>query len=72
MHQLPRSIEQRYREDNEFHYLVDMLCSLISRAKYTPTEIREAALLAMIHYERQIIVDRDMYERMVISDTTSF
>lgn len=67
-----RSIEQRYREDSEFHYLVDMLHSLIKKAQYTPTEIREAALLAMIHYEqysnRPIIVDLETYKRIVYDD----
>jgi hypothetical protein len=43
--------EQRYLHDAEFKALVDMVHSMIDRLQYTPSEIRDAAMLAAIHYE---------------------
>jgi len=43
--------ENRYRNDVAYHKLVDMIEALIVQAKYTPSEIRECALLACIHHE---------------------
>ena len=55
------STTQRYQTDATFRQLVDMLYSLIDHAEYTPTEIREAAMLAHILYEerriRPILID---------------
>ena len=55
------STTQRYQTDASFRQLVDMLYSLIDHAEYTPTEIREAAMLAHILYEerriRPILID---------------
>lgn len=44
-------VAQRYLRDPEFHALVDLLESFIHRAKFSATELREAALLATIRYE---------------------
>ncbi len=44
--------EDRYQRDVVFRHLVDALEGLIREAKMTPTEIREAAILAAIHYVR--------------------
>lgn len=43
--------DERYQRDDHFHALVDMLESCIHAARYTPTELREAAMLAAIRYE---------------------
>jgi hypothetical protein len=43
--------QERYYRDVEFKTLVDTLETFIHRCQYTPTELREAALLAAIHYE---------------------
>jgi len=43
--------DERYRTDRMFQHLVDSLYCQIREARYTPTEIREAAMLAQIHYE---------------------
>jgi len=43
--------EERYLRDTAFRTIVDMLEHLIREAKYTPTELREACILAAIHYE---------------------
>jgi len=43
--------EDRYRHDPVFRRLVDILELQIREAQYTPSELREAAILAAIHYE---------------------
>jgi hypothetical protein len=43
--------QERYLHDPMFKNLVDMLEAAIHRADYTPSELREAAVLAAIHYE---------------------
>lgn len=57
------SVDERYLRDPEFAHLVDHLFHLIRKAQFTPTEIREAALLAQIKYEelypRPIIIRKD-------------
>lgn len=42
---------ERYRNDATFRALVDMMRAAIERAEFTPSEIREAAMLAQILYE---------------------
>jgi hypothetical protein len=44
--------DERYQRDPMFRHLVDQLHHQIREARYTPTEIREAAMLAQIHYEQ--------------------
>jgi len=44
---------QKYENDPEYNRLVTLFESLIHEAKFTPSEIREAALLACINYEMQ-------------------
>lgn len=46
-----KTIRDRYRDDPQFHQLVTMMMSCIDKAQFTPTEIREAAMLAQIMYE---------------------
>ena len=41
---------ERYYNDPQFHALVNMMTSYIMQADYTPSEMREAALLASIKY----------------------
>lgn len=43
--------EEKYRHDADYHMLVDTIENFINQAKYTPSEVREAAILACIHYE---------------------
>ena len=45
------NIRDRYHNDLSFNRLVDMMRACIERAEFTPTEIREAAMLAQIMYE---------------------
>lgn len=50
----PNSPRNRYHRDPMFRQLVDTLYLQIEHANYTPTELREAAILAAImHAERQ-------------------
>lgn len=46
-------VRDRYLNDPMFHTLVDTMCAAIERAEFTPTEIREAAMLAQIIYEER-------------------
>lgn len=43
--------EERYRNDVEFKVLVDMFTALISKGQFTPSEIRQAAILGCTHFE---------------------
>jgi|LGOV01.1.fsa_nt_gb hypothetical protein len=43
--------EYRYRTDSMFHMLVDTIESQIYNGYYTPSELREAVILASTHYE---------------------
>lgn len=43
--------EQKYNHDPHFKNLVSMIESLIHEAKFTPSEVREAAMFACIMYE---------------------
>lgn len=45
------SPHERYHRDPDFHALVDMMVSYIAQCKYTPSEMREASLLACIKWE---------------------
>lgn len=41
----------KYMNDPEYHSLVRMLESFIEGARFTPSEMREAVILACINYE---------------------
>jgi len=46
-----RTPDARYRGDPKFRQLVDMMEAHMHSADFTPTEMREAAILAAINYE---------------------
>ena len=46
-----RTIDDRYRNDPKFAHLVQVLQGFMQSGEYTPTEIREAAMLAQMHIE---------------------
>jgi hypothetical protein len=48
---MTHSAEYRYTNDAAFKLLVDTLYHQIVTHQYTPTELRDAAMLAAIHYE---------------------
>ena len=43
--------KEKYLNDPEYNYLVQILESLIEQARFTPSELREACILASINYE---------------------
>ena len=49
------SVEERYERDPMFHALVMSLMADIEELELTPTEIREAAMLAMLKFEQRRI-----------------
>ncbi len=51
--------EERYRGDATFARLVDVIYAAIVEKQYTPTEVREAAMLAALKYDYTHI--RDMW-----------
>lgn len=63
-----KNIDERYMNDALFHNLVNTLFNLIEHGNFTPTEIREACLLAQIKYEeispRHTILSKDL-ERFI-------
>lgn len=46
-----RTPEARYQSDLGFRRIVDMMEAMIHQAETTPSELREASLLAAIHLE---------------------
>jgi len=48
-----RTPDARYRTDSSFRQLVDMMEAHLHAAAFTPSELREAALLAAINFERR-------------------
>ena len=54
---------EKYRGDIDYARLVDSIESFIHEARFTPSEIREACMLACIRYEMrrtpEVVVDRE-------------
>jgi hypothetical protein len=46
-----KSPKDKYLNDPEYNHLVNMLEGLIEQARFTPSELREACILASINYE---------------------
>lgn len=67
-----KSPKEKYMNDPEYHQLVDMLESFIDLARFTPSELREAAVLASINYEmrhvRDFVIDPKTHEAFRILD----
>jgi len=58
-------LRSKYLNDSQFHALVDVLEAHIRRADFTPSEVRQASMLACINYESYSL--RRNY-RLVIPD----
>lgn len=52
---------EKYMNDPEYNHLVQTLEKFIEQARFTPSELREAAVLACINYEmrhvREFVID---------------
>jgi len=55
---------ERYQTDAHFQALVNMMVEHIKRHNYTPSEMREASILASIIYEEQ-----NIYQFAIIDPT---
>ena len=64
------SVEQRYMNDTEFHALVDFMVSNIREYKYTPSEMREAAMFACVKVEMTRTPESMVALRSTIPNTT--
>jgi|GEM_PF-1413982 len=51
---------EKYMNDPEYHHLVRTLEQLIEQAKFTPSELREACILASINYKMRHIRDHNL------------
>lgn len=56
--------KEKYMNDPEYHHLVRMLESLIEQARFTPSELREACILASINYEMRHVRERTIDPRL--------
>ena len=48
---------EKYMNDPEYHRLVEMLEQFVEHARFTPSELREASVLACINYEMRHVRD---------------
>jgi hypothetical protein len=55
---------EKYMNDPEYHHLVNMLEQFIERASFTPSELRQACVLASINYEMRHIRDLHIDPRL--------
>ena len=58
----PRS---KYYNDPHYHQLVDVMVNMIVQAQYTPSEMREAAILASIIYQERHTKSWSMPEEVI-------
>ena len=58
-----KSPREKYLNDPEYHNLVRMLEQFIEQARFTPSELREAAVLASINYEMRNVRERTIDPR---------
>jgi len=59
-----KSPREKYMNDPEYNELVKMLENFIERARFTPSELREACVLASINYEMRHIRERQIDPRV--------
>ncbi len=52
--------KEKYMNDPEYNHLVSTLESLIESAKFTPSELREACILASINYEMRHVREHNI------------
>lgn len=60
-----KSPREKYMNDPEYHRLVDMLGQFIEAARFSPSELREACVLACINYEMRHVRDMQIDPRVL-------
>ena len=65
---------EKYANDPSYRQLVDMLAELINQAQFTPSEIREACMLACIRHERYrrirpVVISEEAARAMEVLET---
>jgi len=60
-----KSPKDKYMNDPEYHHLVNTLEKLIEQARFTPSELREACVLASINYEMKHIRDHNINPKVM-------
>ena len=65
---------EKYANDHNYRRLVDMLEALIVQAEFTPSEIREACMLACILHEqyrrvRPVVISAEAARAMEVLET---
>jgi len=58
------SPRDKYMNDPEYNHLVQILEQMIEQARFTPSELREACVLASINYEMRHIRDKQIDPRV--------
>ena len=66
--------EEKYTTDPNYRLLVDTLEALIVKAEFTPSEIREACMLACIRHEhyrriRPVVISAEAARAMEVLET---
>lgn len=56
--------KEKYMNDPEYHHLVNLLEGLIDQARFTPSELREACILACINYEMRHVRENHIDPRL--------
>ena len=59
-----KSPREKYMNDPEYNHLVRFMESMIEQARFTPSELREAAVLASINYEMRHIREHHIDPRV--------
>ena len=64
--------KEKYLNDPEYNHLVNVLEQMIEQARFTPSELREAVILACIDYEirhvREMQIDPRIEDALRILD----
>lgn len=58
--------EQKYNNDPLYHNACEMMESLIHDGRFSPSEMREIAVLACIHYELRRTCPRIIYPETIL------
>ncbi len=56
--------KEKYMNDPDYNHLVKTLEQMIEQARFTPSELREAVILACINYEMRHVREMQIDPRM--------